>query len=210
MAEVKVDQLLRDARLNAGLAWAITGVVGLVAVEGYLSGDVLWGTFALVVLALIVVPPLAFRSPQTMLPWEVLLLACLPILGRTFATFDVSNRVATYLSVAALALIIAVELHTFTTVRMSPSFAIAFVVIATMAVAGIWAWTRWASDIWLGTAFLETLGEDEDAIERAVMLEFVASFIAGIVAGFVFEFYVRRTATIDPRVPDSVDRGAER
>lgn len=210
MAEVKVDQLLRDARLNAGLAWAITGVVGLVAVEGHLSGDVLWGTFALVVLALIVVPPLAFRSPQTMLPWEVLLLACLPILGRTFATFDVSNRIATYLSVAALALVIAVELHTFTTVRMSPSFAVAFVVIATMAVAGIWAWTRWASDIWLGTAFLETLGEDEDAIERAVMLEFVASFIAGIVAGFVFEFYVRRTATIGPRVPDSVDGGAER
>jgi hypothetical protein len=205
MAEIEFEQLLRDARLNATLAWAITGVVGLVAVEGFLTGDVLWGSFALAVLALVVVPPLAFFSPRTMLPWEVLLLACLPILGRAFATLDVSSRIATYLSVAALALVIAVELHTFTSVRMSPSFAVAFVAITTMAVAGVWAWARWAADIWLGTTFLEGLGHDEEAIERAIMLEFVASFIAGIVAGLFFEFYVRRTARVRRRVPDDVD-----
>lgn len=205
MAEVEFEQLLRNARLNAVLAWVIVGVVALVAVEGVLSGDILWSGFAVAVLLLILMPPFAFRSGRTMLPWEVLLLAALPILGRAFATFQISSQIATYLSIAALALIVAVELHTFTTVRMTPSFAVAFVVITTLAAAGIWAAARWSADIWLGTEFLDALGHDEEAIERAVMLEFVASFVAGIVAGLVFEFYVRRTARIKPRLPEEVD-----
>lgn len=205
MAEVEFEQLLHNARLNTVLAWIIVGVVALVAVEGVLSRDILWSGFPVAVLLLILIPPLAFRSVHTMLPWEVLLLATLPVLGRAFATFQTSSQIATYLSIAALALIVAVELHTFTTVRMSPSFAIAFVVITTLAAAGIWAVVRWSADIWLGTEFLDALGHDEKAIERAVMLDFVASFVAGIVAGLVFEFYVRRTARIEPRLPEEVD-----
>jgi hypothetical protein len=199
------DRLLRDARLNALAAWLITGVVVLVAITSVLLGDLLWAAFALTVAALVLLPPVAFHSAQTMLPWEVLLLAALPIIGREFATFQISSRIATYLSVAALALIIAVELNTFTEVRMSPTFAVAFVVITTLATAGLWAATRWASDIWLGTAFLETLGPDEDAIERAVMLEFVASAVAGLVAGLIFEFYFRRRLGSTERVPARAD-----
>jgi len=134
------------------------------------------------------------------------LLAALPILGRAVATFDVSSQIATYLSVAALALIVAVELQTFTSVRMTPSFAIAFVVITTLAAAGIWAVARWSADIWLGTGFITALGPDEAAQERAVMLEFVASFIAGILAGLIFEFYVRRVARVKSRIPEGVDQ----
>ena len=209
MAEIEFEQLLRDARLNAVLAWVITGVVALVAVEGFLTGDPLWGSFAIAVLVLIVIPPLAFFSVRTMLPWEVLLLATLPLIGRAIATFDVSSRIGTYLSVAALALIIAVELHTFTSVKMTPIFAVAFVAITTMAAAGIWAVARWSADIWLGTGFLDVLGPDEAAIERAVMLEFVASFIAGIAAGLVFEFYVRRVANVETRLPEEIEREPE-
>lgn len=199
------DRLLRDARLNALAAWIITGVVVLVAITSVLSGDLLWAAFALTVAALILLPPLAFRSPRTMLPWEVLLLAALPIMGRELATFQISSQIATYFSVAALALIIAVELNTFTTVRMTPTFAVVFVVITTLATAGLWAATRWASDIWLGTTFLEALGPDEDAIERAVMLEFVASAVAGVLGGLVFEFYVRRRVRTTDRVPEQAD-----
>lgn len=206
MADVEFEQLLRGARLNAILAWVITGVVALVAAGAFLTGDPLWSLFAVAVLALVVIPPVAFLSPQVMLPWEVLLLAALPILGRAVATFDVSSQIATYLSVAALALIIAVELQTFTSVRMTPSFAVAFVVIATMATAGIWSVARWSADIWLGTGFIEALGPDEAAQERAVMLEFVASFIAGILAGLIFEFYVRRVARVKSRIPEEVSR----
>lgn len=205
MAETGFEQLLRDARLNAAIAWVLTAIVALVAVESFLSGDLLWAVFAVAVGLLVVVPPVAFLSPRTMLPWEILLLAVLPILGRAMATFRTSSDIATYLSVAAVALIIAVELHTFTSVRMTPTFAVAFVVIATLAAAGVWAATRWLSDIWLGTAFLDTLGPDEDAIERAVMLEFVASTVAGLLAGLIFEFYVRRRARVRRRVPESVE-----
>lgn len=204
MAEIEFEQLLRDAGLNAILAWAITAIVALVAVEEFLTGDVLWGAFAVAILVLIVLPPVAFLSARTMLPWEVLLLACLPILGRAIATFEVSSRIATFLSVAALALVVAVELQTFTSVRMTPSFAVTFVTITTMAAAGIWAAARWLSDIWFGTNFLDVLGPTEAAIERAIMLEFVASTIAGVLAGLIFEFYVRRTTRIEKRVPESV------
>ena len=209
MAEAEFERLLRDARLNAVLAWIITGVVALVTVEGVLTGDVLWGAFALVVLCIIVVPPLAFRSLRTMLPWEVLLLATLPIIGRAVATVDVSSRIATYLSVAAIALVVAVELHTFTSVKMTPGFAVVFVAVTTMAAAGIWAAARWSADIWLGTGFLDALGPDEAAVERAVMLEFVASFVAGIAAGLIFEFYVRRVARVETRLPEDVEQKLE-
>jgi hypothetical protein len=205
MAEFDVGELLRDARLNALLSWGVTLVVLLTATGSLLSGDLLWAVFAAAVAALIVIPPVAFRSPRTMLPWEVLTLAALPVLGRSLATFQVSSQIATYLSVAALALVVAVELHTFTNVRMSPTFAVAFVAITTMAVAGVWAAGRWSADIWLGTEFLHALGDTEEAIERAIMLEFVASTIAGVLAGIIFEFYVRRQARIAPRIPDHVE-----
>lgn len=205
-----VGQLLRDHRLNAVVGWLVTAVVGLTAIRSVLTGDLLWGAFAAAVLVLILLPPVAFLSVRTMLPWEILLLAALPILGGSVATLQMTGRVATYLSVAAVALIVAVELHTFTSVEMSPAFAVVFVAITTMAAAGVWAAARWSSDIWLGTAFLDVLGPNEDAIERAVMLEFVASTIAGVGAGIVFEFYVRQRARVGSRLPDDVDLGVER
>jgi hypothetical protein len=203
MADIDVGELLRDARLNAALSWAVTAVVVLTALGSVLGGDLLWAGFATVVAALVLLPPVAFRSPRTMLPWEVLTLAALPVLGRTLATFQTSSQIATYLSVAALALIVAVELQLFTSVRMTPTFAVAFVVITTMAVAGIWAAGRWSLDVLLGTSFLDALGSTEHAIERAIMLEFVASTVAGVLAGVVFEFYVRRRAHIGPRIADA-------
>lgn len=209
MATGGVDQILRDARINATIAWLLTGAIVLVALASTLEANLLWAGFASAVVALVVVPPVAFRSPRTMLPWEILLLAGLPILGRAVATFQVSNQVATYLSVAALALIVAVELHTFTTVRMTPTFAVVFVAITTMAVAGIWAVVRWSLDVLVGTAFLLDSDIPESVIEKGVMLEFVASTVAGVLAGIVFEFYVRRRARIRPRLPDHVEPAGE-
>lgn len=113
-----------------------------------------------------------------------------------------SSRVATYLSVAALALIVAVELHTFTSVRMTPTFAVVFVAITTMAVAGVWAVVRWSLDVTLGTTFLFEPGLTAATVEREVMREFVASTVAGLGAGVVFELYVRRRAVVRPRIPD--------
>jgi hypothetical protein len=195
MVEVDVTELLGDERINAALGWVLVVSILIVAAASLLDGDVLWAGFAVIVALLALLPPLAFRSPRTMLPWEVLLLAGLPILGRAVATFQISSQVATYLSVAALALIVVVELNTFTSVRMTPTFAVAFVAITTMAAAGVWAVARWSADILFGTVFLFEPGLTDAEIERSVMLEFVASTVAGLLAGIVFEFYVRRRAT---------------
>jgi hypothetical protein len=205
MTDVDITGLLGDERVNAVLGWVLVGAILLVTVGSFLEGNIIWAGFAATVALLAVMPSLVFLSARTMLPWEVLLLAGLPILGRVVATFRVSSQVATYLSVAALALIVAVELNAFTSVRMTPTFAVVFVAITTMAAAGVWAVVRWSLDIMFGTAFLFDPGLTEAGAEaeRGVMLEFVASTIAGLLAGVVFEFYVRRRAIIDPRMPDS-------
>jgi hypothetical protein len=200
MEETSIERLLRDERLNAALAWVVVAGIGLTAVGSVLAGDLLWGVFATAVAVIVLLPPLVFADPEVMLPWEVLALAALPVLGRTVATLQVTNRVGTYLSVAALALVVVVELHAFTSVSMSPSFAVAFVAIATMAVAGVWAVLRWTVDVWLGTGFLLDPALDGYAIERGLMLEFVASTVAGLLAGVVFEFYIRRRARVRRRI----------
>lgn len=204
MEETAIERLLRDERLNAVLGWVVVAGVGLTAVGSVLAGDLLWGVFATAVAAIVLLPPLVFADPEVMLPWEVLALAGLPVLGRSVATLQVTSRVGTYLSVAALALVVVVELHAFTSVSMSPSFAVAFVAIATMAVAGVWAVLRWTVDLWLGTGFLLDPALDSEAIERGLMLEFVASTVAGVLAGVVFEFYIRRRARVRRRL--GVDR----
>ncbi len=178
-----IEALVGNERHNAVLAWVLTGFLIFVAVASLLVGDLLWAGFAGVVGVLAVFPAIVFRNGRAAPPWEVLALAALPLVGRTFGSGNVSEF-ATYLSVAAIALLVAVELQLFTPVRMTPGFAIVFVVIATMATAGAWAVVRWVADLYLATGFLET--------EEALMWEFVASTAAGIAAGIVFELYFRR------------------
>lgn len=186
-----IGRVLEDEGLNAVLAWLLVGVVCLSAGVNLLAGERLWAGFALALAALAVVPPVITQSTRTMLPWEVLLLASVPLLARPFGGAG-TGSVATYLSVAAVALVIAVELHLFTPVEMNRTFAVVFVVVTTMATAGVWAVVRWVADIYLGTGF--------DLDERALMLEFVASTAAGVGAGVVFEYYFRRIARVEERL----------
>jgi hypothetical protein len=144
-----------------------------------------------------------------MLPWELLLLASLPLLGRTVATVPVTSDLATYLSVAAVALIVAVELQAFTTVEMTPRFAVGFVVVATLAAAGAWAVVRFGLDATFGTQFLgvpPAPGAEGDPRERALMLEFVYSTVAGVLAGLIFEGYFRRRRPAGSVLPEEVRR----
>ena len=193
-----------DARLNAGIAWLmVVFVLGVVA-GSLRSGDLLWAGFAAVVAGLALVPVLAYRSPVTMLPWEVLVLATLPLIGRVFATVALTSRLATYLAVAAVALMVALELSLFTTVRMTTGFAVLFVVVATMATAGTWAVARWTADVVLGTQFLLVPGVPESVIENRLMWEFVWSTTAGLLAGVIFEWYFRRRSGAETRVPTDI------
>lgn len=201
----RLTALVETRRGNAALVWILVVFVASVVVGSALVGDLLWAGFAAVVAVLAVVPAVAHRNPQVMLPWEVLALAALPLIGRTFATVPITSRFTTYLAVAALALIIAVELQLFTPVRMTPSFAVLFVVVATMATAGIWAVVRWSLDLTVGTTFLLDPALTEHEIETTLMWEFVFSTAAGLAAGVIFEGYFRRVARLDERQPERVE-----
>ena len=202
---VRLDVLVEDARTNAVLAWALAVFVLAVAVGNALTGSLLWAGFAGTVAALVLVVPAGFRTPRVMLPWEVIAIAVLPLLGRTFATVPVTTDLATYLAVAAIALVVAVELQVFTPVRMTPRFAVGFVVVATLAAAGAWAVARFALDSLLGTGFLLDPALPEAEIERALMFEFVYSTAAGVLAGVVFEGYFRRRRRRESVVPAEVE-----
>jgi hypothetical protein len=204
--ETELDRLVEDARLNAVLSWSLTAFVLLVVVGNAAVGELLWAGFAAVVAVLALVPPVRFRTPFAMLPWEVLALAAFPLAARTF-TLEAglgTGALATYLAVAAVALIVAVHLHVFTPVRMNAAFAVFFVVVATMAAAGVWAVVRFGLDSLLGTGFLLRPGVDEHVVERNVMLEFVYSTVAGVGAGLVFDRYFRRRRARHARCPSEV------
>lgn len=201
----RLGAIIRARRANAALSWLLVVFVGFVVLGSVLIGDLLWAGFAAVVLTLALIPAVIYRDPLVMLPWEVLVIAALPIIGRSFATVPLTSQFATYLSVAALALIIAVELHLFTPVLMTPPFAVLFVVVTTMATAGIWAVTRWSLDLLLGTAFLLDPSLTEAEIETRLMWEFVYSTAAGLAAGLVFEGYFRRRARLGARLPDGIE-----
>ncbi|MDQ2055065.1 hypothetical protein [Halobellus sp. H-GB7] len=212
MSNSGLSTVVESRRLNAALAASILLFLAVAAVAQLVDGDHEWAGFTIAVLAVALVPPLARRSPTAMLPWEVVLLAALPIVsralvaGETVGGMTFSGRIVTYVAVAAVALLIAVELDVFTGVKMSHRFAVVFVVVTTMAAAGIWAVVRWLSDVLLGTRFLYD-GRPEAVIEEALMWDFVAATFAGIFAGVLFEYYFRRHARLVRRIPES-DPGA--
>ncbi|MDS0477349.1 hypothetical protein [Natrinema sp. 1APR25-10V2] len=201
MSQTTLEGLIADGRTNAVVAWLLIVAIGGIGLAELLTGGFLWATFAATLVALALLPPVAFRSPQAMLPWEVLLLAALPVLGMAIDADRLTGHFAAYLSVAAIALVLAVELQSFTSVRMTSSFAIVLVVVGTMAAAGLWALLRWSAS--------KTLGIPFTADHDAVMWEFVYSAVAGIGAGVVFELYFRRLAPTDQRLPEDLAPTAE-
>ncbi|QSW97848.1 hypothetical protein [Haloterrigena alkaliphila] len=175
--------LFRDGRTNAVLSWALVAVLVVVFVESVLDADRQWMVFVAAVGAIVLVPPVSAWEWRMMLPWELLVLALLPILtrgllGGTVGTF------ATYLSIAAIALIVTVELHMFTWMRVTHWFAIALVVMLTLASVAVWTIVRWTFDRSLGTSYLST--------NEVLMVEFLWVTAAGVAAGVLFDVYFRR------------------
>lgn len=201
MADQEFADLLSDGRVNAVLAWVLCLLFVGSAADGALSGDYVLSGFALFIGFIVTLPAIAGGNPRRMPPWEMVLLAGLPVVGRSVATIEVTSTVATYLSLAALALLVAVNLHLFTSVEMSLSFAVLFVVVTTLAAAGVWAVVRWASDLYLGTELLLDPELTRDEIEEQLMWEFVGATVAGLVAGVVFEEYIRRRSRVGARLP---------
>lgn len=192
MANRSAEDLLTDRRINAVFGWLLIGFLGLVVVQSFLADDLAWAIFVASIAVLCLVPPVAFRNPEVMLPAELVALAGLPTFGHVIATFETTSEFTVYVSVATLALILVVQLDLFTNVEMTVGFAIIFVALATLAAAGTWAVLRWTLDMTLGTNILLKPGIDTDTIHDELMIEFVYSAVAGLVAGVIFEVYFRR------------------
>jgi hypothetical protein len=188
-----LEDALGDGRWNAVASWLLVTALAGIWLGEVLVDRFLWSVFALVVLALALVPPVAYRSAYVMLPWEVLLLAALPVLGLALGSRGIAGPVPTYLAIAAVGLVIVVELHSFTAVRLSPGFAVVLVAAATMAAAALWAILQWGFDLALGREFARTNDE--------LMIEFLYSAISGVGAGVVFASYFRRIDPTRDRLP---------
>lgn len=199
MEESSPQDLLADRRTNAVVAWLFVAFLGFVFVESIFDGDFPWALFVLGILVCCLIPPVAFRHPETMLPWEVVVLAALPTFGQAVVPALIPGKFMVYVSVAALALIVAVELDLFTEVQMTIGFAIVFVVLVTLAGAGVGAVLRWRLDLALGSTTLLEPGVSDQTIHDDLMIEFLYSALAGVGAGVLYQLYFRRP-TMDDRV----------
>lgn len=179
-----IDDFLRDTRINSIISWILVSIIGLVFIESLLDTDLLWIIFSGLVLTLTVLPALAYKNKEIMPPFEVILLASIPVIVRSFNISVLSGQITTYISIATVALLVAVELHIFTEAKFTHSFAVVFTLISTLAIAGVWSIIRFLLDNQFGTGFLST--------NEALMAEYFSVLIAGLIAGLLFDSYFRR------------------
>ncbi|ATU09262.1 hypothetical protein BKM01_05260 [Methanohalophilus portucalensis] len=182
--------ILHDTRLNTVLSWAIVLVLIFLATVNFFEGRFTWTILIIFIVIIVILPGVFFCKPSVMPSWLLLLLVLIPIVGNTTAYYFFLTRIPVYISVATLSLLIVAELNWFTSVRMNPKFAIYLVIITTLAVTGMWHFMRWVLDVMIGTTFLLD-GRSVDAINAAVMYEFIYALIAGIVAGVLFGWYFK-------------------
>lgn len=175
---------------NTILTWLLV----LVLVIGLFVGgifdryeSVLFGVIAIVV---IVAPAIKFRDLSIVPPWYFVGLICVPILWEAFVPQPLTTALAPSLAIATLGLLLAVELHRFTSLRLVPWFAVTLTVLFSLAMGGLLNILRWLSDVLFGSAFLLD-GRTQDAINAAVMIELIYVTIAGILAGGIFYLYFR-------------------
>jgi hypothetical protein len=182
-------------RANTAASWSLVGVLVVGVVGQFLTGELLWAGFAAVAAALAVAPAAATRRPTTVIPAELLAIAAVPVAATALDAPRVATQASTYLAVAALALVFTLELTAFTPVEMPPRVAVPFVVLAAMAVAGVWTVVRWLSDAYLGTAFLPGV--------NAALWDLAVATGAAMVAGPVFALYFRED---DPGLGGAISR----
>ncbi|MFC4248606.1 hypothetical protein ACFOZ7_17010 [Natribaculum luteum] len=213
MEDDRLGGLFDETHLNAAFGWVVAFVLCTLAAAHVLGGSYRWFVFTGLAVAIVLAPAVALRDPLVMPSWELLVLVSIPIVDATAFDQSFLTTIAVYVAVAAVALVVAVEIHHFTRVRMSHSFAISLVVITTLAVAAVWNVAQWVSDVAFGTAYILD-GRSQDAANRAMMIDFVYATIAGFFAGVVFDRYFRARSTgvteqtsvpIEPSPDDEAD-----
>lgn len=170
-------------QLNSAVAWAIVAVLVAAAGASVATGEPFWAVFAAGGLAIVVLPAAVTRDPSVMPPWEILVFVALPVANQFFRLSDTVADLVTFLAVLAVGVLVVVELHLFTSVEMTPGFAVVLVVLSTMATAGVWTILQYASDVYFGTTLIET--------KTTLMWDLVYATGISIVGSPVFAVYFR-------------------
>ncbi|WP_265111103.1 hypothetical protein [Halosolutus halophilus] len=180
--ELPNEWFVTDTRTNAVITWVLTGILATAVIAHLFVGYFVGAAFATVATATAVVPPLVVRSWTHTLPWPLLVVASLPlVLGPLQPAF--LGQFFVGVGVAVLGMLVVSTLQLTTTLQMTPAFAVFFVCITTLAVAGFWAVGSAFSAAYLGDTFVET---NDD-----LMLIFSVALVAGLVSGFTFWLYFR-------------------
>lgn len=196
-----MKRFFQGERTNALLTSLSVALILLVSGWASLKGAVDWMVFGLSLVTVLLIPPVARKDPKTMVPWPMAALAALPFVAGVIADPGLFTEMAAYVTAAAIAIIVVVELDAFTAVKMNRGFAITFVVATTMTVAGVWELLRWFWDLTFDTGFVES---NDD-----LMWQLIAATSVGVVAGIGFDRYLGRLPGMD-RLPDGLDtEGAE-
>lgn len=187
-------RLLQQEGVSVILAWiAVIVVLGL-TFWATIAGAIGWILLGVGLGVILLVPPIAHRNPSTMVPWPLATIAALPFIVGVITPPGSLGDATAYITVAAIGLLVVIELDSFTPVTMNRGFAIAFVVFTTMTVAGVWELSRWTLDLVYGT----TLVEDNDAL----MHRLIAATGVGLVAGIVVDRYLARIR--EERIPAGI------
>ena len=177
------EWFLTDTRVNAAVAWLLVVALVVVAVTALLEFLLVRMALAALVAFVAITPAVVGRTWTRTVPWPLLVVCAIPLSIGALEPGFLADFV-TGLSIAALGMLVVVALQSMEVVRMTPNFAVVFVVLATMATAGFWAVGSAASAQYLGTAFIGT--------NDHLMAIFTAATVAGFVAGGLFRVYFQR------------------
>lgn len=177
--------LARGRTLDAGIAWTATAALVACAAWFATAGNPDWAVFTLLIAGVAVVPSAVERDLRVTFPGELVALVAVPVVVRAGGLFP---QATPFLAAAGLALLSAIALEAYTSLSLTPRFAVGFTVITTMAFAGAWAVGLWAADAFAG---LPTLGTQTE-----LMWDLVVASAMGVFAGVVFETYDRYTGRL--------------
>jgi hypothetical protein len=183
----------RKQIIEAELSWISSLVLFYSTVYMVLKLDILWIVFGIAAISLYMLPIVSMRDPFRALPWEITILMSAPILLHTsegsralmqhVAWWNDLTSVAFAFSLATIGFLLTVELQMYTSVKMNRPFAVFFVIMFTVAVAGFWQVGEFVGDQISGTNHLGTNAD--------VMKILVWSSAGGMIMGFVYDLYIR-------------------
>lgn len=168
-------------QIQAILGWTLIAVTGVSACVSLYTDTLLWGVFVLTVALVAALPALALRDWTVTIPWPLLTVAALAATARAAGVY---REAAGYLAIVALALMVVIELDAFTPVQLSRRFAVAFSVMVTMALEGVWIIAQTLSDRWLGSELVVSQSE--------LQWDIVLVTILAITVGLLYHGYATR------------------